>query len=76
MKDQNHCPKCPKCGEPARRVIGTALVEVRIEADGTAGRVLRAWRFQPGAKYVCGGGHRWELGHIPISNEADDKETQ
>lgn len=66
-------PKCPKCGEPAREVLGTAHVEALLETDGKPGRVLRAWRFMPDARYVCGGGHDWkdEQGSASDDAEAD-----
>lgn len=54
-------PRCPKCGEPARKAIGTAVVEVVLEETGKPGRILRAQDFTADPRYVCGGDHEWTL---------------
>jgi CheY-like chemotaxis protein len=54
-------PKCPRCGEPARVVIGrNAYVRCVLNDDGTPGKALSAakWTNEVVA-YECGGGHVW-----------------
>lgn len=55
-------PRCPKCGEPARTVSGTAEVCAILEPDLRTGRVLfvsmKPAIGQP-STFRCGGGHAW-----------------
>lgn len=54
-------PICPKCGEPAQQIKGTASVVCVLLNDGELGRVLYASRPVKDPMYVCGGGHEWKV---------------
>lgn len=61
LSDEIEIPLCPRCGTPARVVlVERAVIRLRIEADGTPGRVLSARGWAREAGYECGGGHAWE----------------
>lgn len=46
---------CPRCGEPARRV----LLEAVVSRDTHQGERVQLWKVLRVIGYVCGGGHDW-----------------
>lgn len=61
MAEEDVRPRCPKCGQPAREVVGMARVRAELGLDGEPGRVRWATRLAADAAYICGGGHEWNL---------------
>ncbi len=61
-------PRCPHCGEPARKICGQAKVTAELGADLSIIRTFRVEGFSPDSSYICGGGHKW---HKEVSNEED-----
>ena len=59
-------PKCPKCDEPALKVI-LLVIRARVHCvlndDGSVGRVVSTTRqHETSREYECGGGHVWATG--------------
>jgi hypothetical protein len=62
MREIDMRPKCPKCGLPARWVVGKATVRAQVELDGSPGKIVRSQSFRTdGLLYECGQRHRWNV---------------